>query len=61
MGDKHCFAFGTVGGDIAVDVWEIVFLVGGHYPPSAFAFGPVKIVMTENKNMITSDYCLELW
>jgi hypothetical protein len=56
MGDKHCFAVGTVGGDIAVDVREIVFLVRGHCPPRAFAFGSVEKAKTENKNMITSDY-----
>ena len=38
MGDKHCFAVGTVGGDVAVDVGEVV-LVGGHCLPSVFAFG----------------------
>jgi hypothetical protein len=38
MGDKHCFAVGTVGGDVAVDVGEVVLLVGGHYLPSVFAF-----------------------
>jgi hypothetical protein len=28
MGDKHCFAVGAVGGDVAVDVGKVVFLVG---------------------------------
>ena len=31
MGDKYCFAVGTVGGDVAVDVREVVLLLGGHY------------------------------
>lgn len=39
MGDKYCFAVGTVGCDVAVDVREVVPLVGGHYLLTVFAFG----------------------
>lgn len=44
MGDKHCLAIGTVGSDVAVDVGEVVLLVGGHYLPSAFAFGAGRVM-----------------
>jgi hypothetical protein len=32
-----------VGGDVAVDVGEVVLLVGGHYLPSVFSFGAEEV------------------
>jgi hypothetical protein len=43
MGDKHCLAVGTVGGDVAVDIGEVVFLVEGHYLPSVFSCSHLEL------------------
>lgn len=43
MGNKHCLAVGAVGGDVAVDVREVVVLVSGHCLGSEVAFAMMDV------------------
>lgn len=58
MGYEHCFAVGAVGGDVAVDVREVVVLGGGHLPGVLGTFGmrdEISIEQCVGQRQVESD------